>query len=284
MQESQALIATTIAPFGADVNFDLREKLSPMQRDQFKTLYFTHKFLRFRNQCLSLGDQRRIMSYVGNVDPESSSVNFLSPDDKILGSAMLHFHSDMSFLPFPPDGLSLHALDVEPNTSCTTFANGVDAYRRLPEKIRARIRILKAVSVANYGENSPDLAPLDPPSEMIAFTRDAVMTHPVTQEPILYVSGQQTSRIVELTAKESRKLLDELCGYIYDAVHVLTHRWTNGDFLMWDNLALQHGRPRLRGLTCRTLQRVSNSSHPAADQIIASGGRMPERVEHDETV
>ena len=271
--------ATPIAPFGADIDFDLRQELSPAQRVVLKDLYFSHKILRFRNQRLSLADQRRVMSHVGNVDPEASSVNVLTPDDKVLGSAMLHYHSDMSFLPFPPEGLSLHALDVEDGTSCTTFVNGVQTYQRLPPELRTEIHQLQAVAVANYGENCPDLAPFDPPSRMISFQRKAVMTHPVTGEPILYVSGQQTSRIAGLSERESRALLDELCGYLYEAAYVLTHAWTNGDFLMWDNLALQHGRPSLRGLTRRKLQRVSNSSHPALDQILAAGGGMPEQVE-----
>jgi taurine dioxygenase len=219
------------------------------------------------------------MSYVGNVDPEESSVNVLTPDDQVLGSAMLHYHSDMSFLPFPPEGLSLHALDVEAGTSCTTFVNGVQAYQRLPSGLRARIQHLEAVAVANYGENCPDLAPYDPPPGMISFARDVVMTHPVTGESVLYVSGQQTSRIVGWVETESRALLKELCSYLYDAAHELTHVWTNGDFLMWDNLALQHARPSIRGLARRKLQRVSNSSHPALEQIIAAGGGIPEKVE-----
>ena len=114
---------------------------------------------------------------------------------------------------------------------------------------------------------------------MINFTRDLVMQHPVTAEPILYVSGQQTSRVAGFSEKESRSLLDELCGYLYDPSHLLTHWWTNGDFLMWDNLSLQHGRPSLRGITRRKLQRASNASHPAAEQVRAAGGGMPVSVE-----
>ena len=38
-------------------------------------------------------------------------------------------------------------------------------------------------------------------------------------------------------------LLDELFAHLYDPAHMYEHTWQQGDLVVWDNLATQHGRP-----------------------------------------
>jgi alpha-ketoglutarate-dependent taurine dioxygenase len=60
---------------------------------------------------------------------------------------------------------------------------------------------------------------------------------------VLYVSEQQTREIVELPAEEGNRLLDELLDHLYRPENLLKYEWRDGDFVAWDNLAVQHARP-----------------------------------------
>ena len=44
--------------------------------------------------------------------------------------------------------------------------------------------------------------------------------------------------------------------HLYHPGRVLEHRWRTGDFVIWDNIALQHMRRSLRDCGRRVLQRV----------------------------
>ncbi len=57
-------------------------------------------------------------------------------------------------------------------------------------------------------------------------------------------------------AGESDALIKELFDYLYRPENIYEHRWHNGDFLVIDNLALQHARDDVSDVGERTLQRV----------------------------
>lgn len=40
-------------------------------------------------------------------------------------------------------------------------------------------------------------------------------------------------------------LLEEPFAYLYQDEVVYKHNWPNGDLIVWDNLAVQHGRPSI---------------------------------------
>ena len=73
----------------------------------------------------------------------------------------------------------------------------------------------------------------------------------------LAVSEQQSDRILDWPAERSEAVLAELCARLYAADNVVSHEWRTGDLVVWDNLALQHGRPAITGPGERTLRRVA---------------------------
>jgi taurine dioxygenase len=97
----------------------------------------------------------------------------------------------------------------------------------------------------------------DAPAYLPQVERPAIIPHPVTGEPILYVSEMQTARIGDLDPEDSEALLTALFAELYAPENVHEHRWRNGDLVIWDNLALQHSRPDLTGCVPRRLQRVA---------------------------
>jgi taurine dioxygenase len=59
---------------------------------------------------------------------------------------------------------------------------------------------------------------------------------------LLYVSEMQTREVVELSPSESEQLLVELRSHLYATDNRWEHHWSEGDLVVWDNLAVQHAR------------------------------------------
>jgi taurine dioxygenase len=56
-------------------------------------------------------------------------------------------------------------------------------------------------------------------------------------------------------------LIDELIGYLWEPDHLYEHHWRDGDLVIWDNVALVHGRDDTSAGGARTLQRASVGAH-----------------------
>ena len=246
-------IANILAPFGAELEGDLSVPLDAAGQEAFRDALYRHGLLVACGQRLSEADQARLLSHIGPVLTEARGEARRIAPDGVLGTQALSFHSDLAFSPKPFQVISLHALDVVDGETATRFASATRAYHNLPESLKARVansRILLAHLFQPVGADQPV------PDFMPHQWRDAVMHHPVTGEPILYVTEQQTLRVEGLAPPDSDALLAELGSYLYVPDNLYRHVWHNGDFLVWDNLALQHARGDLSRVRRRTLQRV----------------------------
>ncbi len=268
MNQPLGSVTRSIEPFGIEVSFDLSQGLSPEDGLALRNLFYRHKLLLFRGQNLTREQQFGVLEHIGPVD-RASPLDYVMPDDPVLGTRHLAFHSDMHFAPFPAEGVSLLALDVEEGATYTAFVDATDAFRRLPDEVKQRLEGKRSVRAATPGVYEDEL-PYDLPEGMHSMEREVVMIHPETGEPIVYVARCSTSRIVGLGREESRDMLHRLYDAIYDEAHMLKHWWRNGDLLIWDNLALQHARPNIEGITRRKLQRVTIATHEQSSQIPAS--------------
>jgi taurine dioxygenase len=67
-----------------------------------------------------------------------------------------------------------------------------------------------------------------------------VRTHPVSGRKGLYVSPRFTVGIQDMDDAEAQPLLDTLFAYQTAPGNVYRHKWTLGDFVMWDNRSLNH--------------------------------------------
>lgn len=244
-----------LAPFGLELHIDLRTVLTGDEQVRFRELFYREKLLVFRGQHLLENEQVRVLSYIGDVLGSTGEYREIASDGN-LGAGPLCFHSDLSFTPEPFKVLSLHALEVVNNQTWTRFAHGIRAAASLPAASRAELEAMEAVALISRVQSHREIA-FTAPAFLPQVTRPAIIPHPVTGEPILYVSEMQTARIGDLPLVESEALLQALFTRLYDPGNVYEHRWRNGDLVLWDNLALQHSRPDLTGCIPRRLQRVA---------------------------
>jgi taurine dioxygenase len=96
-----------------------------------------------------------------------------------------------------------------------------------------------------------DLSPNSP-----RVVRPLVGRHPRTGRSVLNANEMHTDRVVGLDPDESEALLAEVYAFLYADANVYRHEWQVGDLVLWDNIAVHHGRPAFPTSEERTLQRV----------------------------
>ena len=272
MTQGQRLSWKSLEPFGVEVEGDLRN-LSAEDQAEVRRRLFAHGLILARHQTLSLAEQQAIAGYIGPVLTNGRGMEYVRTDDGILGDQSMAYHSDLAFAPEPFTALSLYGLDVAEDQTSTLFASAVRAYAAAPLALKARLAGLKVIQV---NPSHPDGKPVayDFAPDIIRQTREIILAHPVTGERYLYVNEQHAARIDGWDRADSDALLKEIFAVLYAPENVYEHVWMNGDFVLWDNLALQHGRPDQAGVFPRVLQRAAVAEKSMMEQ-------MPDyRVQH----
>lgn len=254
----------SLGPFGVEVDFDLTQPLDAEDARAFRDLFFRESLLLFRGQSLTMEDQSRVVEYVGPI-LAGSGRGFLSPEDKVLGTVKLDYHSDLCATPMPLDAISLHALDVVEGTSTTNFVSGTRAYAKLPDAIRHRIEGLDVNFVQTLADRSR--LTYDIALDALNLIRPFVMRHRITGTPLVYANESSAARVEGLGREESAALIEAVFAVLYDPSNEIRHPWRTGDFILWDNLALQHGRPALDAGIPRHMQRVTSGRKTLREQV-----------------
>ena len=242
---------------GAEFTADLSQPLTPDERAELRDLFLTHGLLYFPDQSMSLARQADVLASIGPVLQRYDGMSYVSTDEKkgTLGRSELIFHSDLDFSASPVTALALLATDVVPLATSTRFASNRGALARLPADLVAELRGLSLLTAlpSDYG------TPLDGAeigADVPQIVRSPFVPHPLSGEPTLMVS-QQAVRFEGVPAERSQSLLDQIRTWLYAPDNIYEHHWRNGDFVIWDNCALQHARGPITCDGQRTLQRVA---------------------------
>jgi taurine dioxygenase len=245
------------APFGIEVKVDPDAPLSEVEKTTLRDLYRQHGLILLRGLALSADKQAEFCRIFGPVPRDQHDVYLISNVDKdgIFADLELRFHHDIPYVPAPFLAGCLHAIEATPGVSPTRYANGFDAYERMPQRLRDRIAGLKAIFVRPRVEDRRcRLA--DAWSGDNCAVHDVVQRQDGTGRPYVFVNAHSTALICGLSESESNELLEELFTYLYAPNTIYEHHWTTGDLVLWNNLGLQHARAKVTG-GVRTLRRVS---------------------------
>lgn len=172
---------------------------------------------------------------VGNIPPGSFS------------RGIEQWHADSSYRETPSDASFFYAEVVPPEGGDTLFADATAAWRSLDPALRQRIEGLRAVhsleTLRQWGaKHNPDRAP-DTTGQVERFppvSQPLVRTHPATGAKSLYVCPAVISHIEGLEPAGSAALIDTLIQHATQPRFVYTHRWRQGDLVVWDNRAVLH--------------------------------------------
>jgi len=228
--------------------------------DTVKELYEKYGLLVFRDQKLTLEQQRRILSKLGPVLDDFRTVGYVSNTrpDGILGDIEVSFHLDFIYTENPALGISLHAIQVPYEETWTNFADAVTALKKLSPETRKRIQNLKGLNIFSasaegvLGRQSLEGYPEDAPR----YEHPLVHIDPITKQEVLFATQQNTVVVVGVDEEESEKIITEINEVLYTPDNIYEHRWRNGDLVVWSNQMVHHARGGLVPGKERTLQRV----------------------------
>ena len=266
---------------------DLRHLLTEQQIAQLRDLLAARHLLVFPGQDISPDQQVAFMSIFGEVVDEGGDGKryvFVSNEraDGVLrqGRGLL-FHSDNGFTPEPLNVNALYGLVVDEPTAPTRFASAARAATLLPPELRDELRGARALNLSGfaggwYRYRDCDHAPHHPRA-----------VHPVlyfnerTGAEVLFVSEQQTDRIVDWDRRHSEETLQDLFALLYTSDNIYDHEWRQGDLVVWDNIALQHGRPPLPAAGGeRTLRRCAAVDRNSARQRAWTADTLASEATH----
>ena len=222
----------SLPSFGVRVDYDLAWPLDEAGQSALRALLYEHGLLVFRDQALSNADQERVLGYFGTILGEEGENRELATDGN-LGSCQLLFHSDLGFTAEPSKVLE-----------------------QLPSPLARQLAALTATTVIPPSQTERAVS-YDTPAFLPQISQPAIIPHPATGTPILFLSEMQTARFDQLSPADSDALLREAFEYLYADANVYEHFWRNGDLVIWDNIALTHARPDQSTTMKRRLRRIA---------------------------
>lgn len=83
-----------------------------------------------------------------------------------------------------------------------------------------------------------------------------VIRHPATGRPALFVAKDVVSGIVGMEDGEARKLIDRIEALATRPDRIYSHKWQEGDMLVWDNRCTLHRATPFDTRYGRTLYRT----------------------------
>jgi taurine dioxygenase len=261
------------AACGAEVlNFNSQSVLDETDRRRLRRAFDERGVLVFRDIDLDWETQQFLSGMlVGRADfPHEAAVDetvkrVAYVSNKVPGALIPYgrilWHLDTMWSDRPEDAISLYGEDVESGAASTFFVNTAHAWDTTPVALKARVGDLRAL----HGEGQQKKALNDPELFLYHHENPRSVSSPIalrhhrTGRTLLYVSEQQTREIIGLEPAESEALLEELLAHLYKPAHVYEYQWRRHDFVIWDNLAIQHTRAYvpLDGPT-RTLRKVAS--------------------------
>src|SRR5437868_12763728 len=153
-----AIKAVTPA-IGAEISGVDLSHLSDAEFAQIEQAWNRHSALLFRNQTLTDGDLLVFSRRFGELDPPpvqehgrqspegypeiyvvSNVLDAKGAPIGALGSGEAVWHTDMSYLPTPPDASMLYALEVPPSGGNTWLLSMQAAWATLPDAPKTRVR------------------------------------------------------------------------------------------------------------------------------------------------
>src|SRR5262245_10448516 len=117
MRADETKMADTLAwrklsPFGAEVDRDLSQPLSPAEADELRDLFSEHGLILARGQTLTMERQQEICALFGPILLRKGENGYMSNEGGGPSTSAYCWHSDAAYTKAPFDALALHALDV----------------------------------------------------------------------------------------------------------------------------------------------------------------------------
>ena len=236
-----------------DISLDLTQAL--------REALSQHQVIFLRSQYLNLEQQRKLTKVFGPamqlpyVEPIAEDPHVIAvlkeAHDHSTGVFGGEWHTDFSFLPSPPAGSILNAVEIPDVGGDTVWSSQIAAYESLTPELKQLVDEREAVHVGKpYGVR---FAPLEKEraSQSIKMRRGdpeadretlhpAVITDPRSGRRALFVNPIYVTRFADMTEAESAPYLAELYKHAARPDFSCRLKWQTGDIAVWDNRMALH--------------------------------------------
>ncbi|MFD9591649.1 TauD/TfdA dioxygenase family protein [Kitasatospora sp. NPDC059973] len=273
--------------FGARVETDIARTTGPAAARALTDALHRHRVLVLPGQHLNHADLLAAAALFGAVDtatdrrytvpgfPGLTVVSNIHQDGTPIGiydgDQEEEWHADNSFKPQLTAATLLYSVITPGKGGETRFADATRAYADLPADLRARIDALSAVHSVQHlatqqanaadGRSSTQAGAL---AQLPEVTHPLAPVHPATGTRALLLGSMVIPRVDGLPETEGRLLLADLLTHTISPGYLYTHRWEQGDLVVWDNLAVLH-----------TASPCDSSRHPRL--LVRAAVRQPTR-------
>lgn len=250
----------TVEPLGPVIGalisgVDLSRPIDADGRAEIGEALLKHKVLFFEDQIITPLQQRNFAAAFGKLHvhpiyPQIRDVPEVLILDTHAGNIPDNdtWHTDVTFIETPPLGAVLYAKELPPSGGDTLWVNNQAAFEALSPDFRAFLQRLsathdfeKSFPRDRYARNPAEEKKwLETRAKNKPVTHPVIRTHPVTGAKGLFVNEGFTTRINELSASESRTVLDLLFAHIQKPDFQVRWRWKPNSVAMWDNRITQH--------------------------------------------
>ncbi len=242
---------------GVDLSGPLEDALVA----EIRAAWLRHRVLAFADQAMDDDALERFTVAMGGFgyDPffepipgrEHIAAILREPDEQAPIFAE-SWHSDWSFLPNPPAGTCLMAIEIPPIGGDTLFADQIAAFAALPEERQAYLRTLTAIHSAGlayapdgtYGEKDRaagrSMAIRTDESAHATYPHPLVQRHPETGEEALFSTLGYVVGIEGMVLAQAIALMTELAQWQVREEFQYRHKWEPDMVVIWDNRSLLH--------------------------------------------
>jgi taurine dioxygenase len=235
--------------------------LSKLDDDTFawiRDAFAEHPVLVFRNQHLDAGDiaafgrrfgtprKHSLVKYRHPEYPEVSWLTNVEEDGNVDWYGVKRataWHTDSTYEERLPLLAMLHALEVPATKGGTMFADMCAAYDSLSPEMKQRLGGLVGLHGRTDGPAGERLYGDDKgktEKEYTELARPAVVSHPVTGRPILFVNPMHVHGFEGMAREAAWELIEELAAHATQDRFTYYHSWRVGDLLIWDERATMH--------------------------------------------
>jgi taurine dioxygenase len=239
---------------GAEITgLDLSRPLDEEALTGIHKALLDHQVVVLRNVDLPPLEHIRLGERLGEVEVHAFFPNLGSGYERVsvldsdAGTRSSMWHTDESFLERPPMATLLQSRIIPPVGGDTCWASMTAAYEALSAPMRRYLegttaehglaRIAELKQRAGHAEEGEV-------AEAIANDRRSshpvVVVHPDTGARSLYVNPTYTRWLDGVPAEESESVLRLLFSHATNERFVYRHRWSEGDFVIWDNRCTMH--------------------------------------------
>ena len=176
----------------------------------------------------------RDVSYIRNVDDAGT----IDPFGLVRATT---WHTDATYEAVLPRLSVLHALEVPSAGGGTYFANMYAAYDGLADAMQRRLEALVGLHGYATGPAGGQYeGQLDAHQAYPEQRRPAIVRHPRTDRPILFVNPMHVHGFADMQQDAALDLVNALAAHSVQDRYVYRHDWRRGDLVMWDELATMH--------------------------------------------